>query len=78
MALNDIAIKNAEIRKKKYRIGGTDTLLLKVYANGSKGWRVRYWRGGKETMLSLGSHPAFPPRKQGRSVPVLLAHPLQS
>jgi hypothetical protein len=59
MALNDIAIKNAEIRDRKYRIRDTDKLFLEIFPNGAKGWRVRYWRNGKETMISLGNYPAI-------------------
>jgi integrase len=57
MAINDAAIRNAEIREKPYRLADSDKLYLQVYPNGVKGWRVRYRKNGKETMLSLGNYP---------------------
>ena len=59
MPLNDIAIKNAKPKDKKYRVRDSDKLLLEIYPNGTKGWRVRYYRNGKERDVCLGNYPAL-------------------
>jgi outer membrane biogenesis lipoprotein LolB len=63
MSLTDIAIRNAEIKNSPYRLTDSNKLCLQIYPNGVKGWRVRYRKNGKETMLSLGSH--VPPAEPG-------------
>ena len=59
MPLNDIAIKSAKPKDKKYRIRDSDKLLLEIYPNGVKGWRVRYFRNGKGHEVCLGNYPAL-------------------
>ena len=59
MPLNDFAIKNAKPKDKKYRVRDSDKLLLEIYPNGIKGWRVRYRRKGKEREICLGNYPAL-------------------
>ena len=57
MSLNDIAIKSAKPKDKKYRVRDSDKLLLEIYPNRTKGWRVRYYRNGKERDVCLGNYP---------------------
>jgi integrase len=57
MPLSDIAIRNLQPKEKMYRLSDGGRLYLEVYPNGSKLWRVRLKRLGKETMLSLGAYP---------------------
>ena len=58
MPLNDIAIKNAKPKDKKYRLRDSDKLYLEIYPNGVKGWRVRYYQNGKDRLVCLGNYPA--------------------
>lgn len=56
--LSALAIKNATSQGKsvhKYPDGGG--LYLWVNLDGSKYWRVRYWVGPKEKLLSVGTYP---------------------
>ena len=55
MPLNDIAIKNAKPKDKKYRLRDSDKLFLEIYPNETKGWRVRYMRNGKDRLACLGN-----------------------
>jgi integrase len=42
------------------RISDGGGLYLEVRPTGAGWWRVRYWNGGKEGMLSLGTYPDVP------------------
>jgi hypothetical protein len=66
MPLSDIVIRNAQPKKKKYRISDGGRLYLEVYPNGVKGWRLRIKKNGRETMLSLGSYLAVPLKEARR------------
>ena len=76
MPLNDIAIKNAKPKEKKYRIRDTDNLLLEIYPSGVKGWRVRYRVNEKNRENCLGNYPAISlkeARKQRDEINEMLA-----
>lgn len=56
--LTDAKCRNATSDGKKVRkLADGGGLYLWVYEDGSKYWRLRYWRGGKEKSLSLGVYP---------------------
>lgn len=57
MRLSDLAIKGARPQEKMYRLSDGGGLYLEIYPNGSKLWRIRMKKKGKETMLSLGACP---------------------
>src|SRR5437879_5582081 len=57
MYLTDTASRNAKPHKKAYRLKDGDGLFLQVSPNGRKCWRLRYFFGGKENVLSLGAYP---------------------
>ena len=51
------ALKAAEKAGKSNKINDGAGLVLDVRPTGSGWWRLRYWFGGKERMLSLGTYP---------------------
>jgi integrase len=51
------AIKAAVSEARARRISDGSGLYLDARPNGSGWWRLRYWIGGKEGMLSLGTYP---------------------
>lgn len=55
--LTDPAIRNAKPREAVYNLPDGGGLGLEVQPSGAKWWRLRYRFGGKEKMLSLGTHP---------------------
>lgn len=57
MALTDVKVRSAKPLEKMYKIPDSGGLVLLVYPNGSKYWRLRYHFGGKEKMFSLGTYP---------------------
>lgn len=57
MSLSDIAIKNAKIKDKPYKLADSGGLFLLVHSNGSKYWRFKYRFEGKEKLISLGKYP---------------------
>ncbi len=57
MKLTNIAIKNAEIKDKTYKLFDGEGLFLQVNKNGSKLWRMKYRFHNKEKLLSLGKYP---------------------
>ena len=57
MALTDIAVKNAQITEKQYRLADGRGLCLLVKPMGGKYWRFRYRFAGKEKELSIGVYP---------------------
>jgi integrase len=59
MALTDTTIRNAKPASKPYKLYDRDRLFLLVHPNGSKYWRLRYKRNGKEKVLSLGAYPSI-------------------
>ena len=57
MKLTNIAIKNAEIKDKTYKLFDGEGLFLQVNKSGSKLWRMKYRFHNKEKLLSLGKYP---------------------
>jgi integrase len=55
--LTQLAITAAKPKAKPYKLTDTAGLSLLIGTGGSKLWRFRYYFGGKEKMLSLGSFP---------------------
>ncbi len=58
MTLTDTAIRNAKPKGKPYKIYDRDRLFVLVHPNGSKYWRLRYKRDGKEKAFALGAYPS--------------------
>lgn len=55
--LTEVQIKKAKPGDKPYKLSDTKGLFLLVSNSGSKLWRYRYQRDGKEHLLALGSYP---------------------
>jgi integrase len=55
--LNESAIRAAKATDKLYKRFDERGLYLAVTPSGSKLWRLQYWFGGVEKLLSLGSYP---------------------
>jgi integrase len=55
--LSEIAIRAAKPREKPYKLSDERGLYLLVNPNGSRWWRFKYSRFGKERGLSLGVYP---------------------
>lgn len=51
------AVKRAADEGKARKISDGGGLLLDVRPTGAGWWRLRYWRDGREGMLSLGTYP---------------------
>ncbi len=59
MRLNNLQIKNAKPREKRYRLSDGDNLYLEVTSNGSKYWRMNYRFGDKRRQVALGKYPVI-------------------
>lgn len=57
MALTDTQIRNAKPGGKPYKLYDQAGLFLQVAPAGGKWWRLKYYIGGKEKLLSLGTYP---------------------
>ena len=57
MKLTNLQCKNAEAKKKPYKLSVGRGLYLEVRPNGSKYWRMKYRINGKEKRLALGVYP---------------------
>lgn len=57
MALSDVKVRSAKPEPKAYKLTDCEGMVLLVYPNGSKYWRLSYRFGGKEKMLALGKYP---------------------
>lgn len=58
MALTDMQIRKAKPKAKPYKLYDSLGLFLLVNPTGSKLWRQRYKRHGKERILAHGAYPA--------------------
>ncbi|HAO32405.1 MAG TPA: tyrosine-type recombinase/integrase [Candidatus Competibacter sp.] len=58
MALNDIMLRSAKPRERRYKLFDEAGLYVIVTPEGGKWWRLRYRWVGKEQTLSLGTYPA--------------------
>ena len=57
MPLTDIAIRNAKLKDKPYKLSDTAGLYLLINPSGKKYWRLKYRFSGKEKLLSIGVYP---------------------
>ncbi|MDR0736706.1 MAG: Arm DNA-binding domain-containing protein, partial [Zoogloeaceae bacterium] len=57
MALIDTAARQAKAAGKAYTLGDLDGLSLAVSPQGGKSWHFRYYWGGKQKRMSLGTYP---------------------
>lgn len=57
MPLTNIQITKAKPRDKAYKIADGGGLFLLINPNGSKLWRMKYRKDGKEKLLSFGPYP---------------------
>ena len=57
--LTELQVRSAKARDKGYRITDEGGLFLFVAPTGSKIWRVRIRKDGRDTAISLGEYPAI-------------------
>jgi integrase len=57
MALTDTAVRQAKATGKAYTLGDLDGLSLAVSSQGGKSWHFRYYWGGRQKRMSLGTYP---------------------
>ena len=57
MSLTDLAVKKLKAKEKRYLIADERGLYIEVYPNGTKTWRFRSAKGGKQIRISLGPYP---------------------
>lgn len=57
MPLTDTAIRSAKPGDKPRKLADSAGLYLLLHPNGSRYWRFKYRRGGKEKVLALGVYP---------------------
>jgi integrase len=57
MSLTEKEVKEAKPRNSRYLLHDGDGLVLEVMTSGSKIWRFRDQRGGREIKLTLGKYP---------------------
>jgi integrase len=55
--LSDLAVKNAAVKEKPYKLADGAGLYVEVMPNGAKYWRWKFRFGGKEKRLALGVYP---------------------
>lgn len=60
MPLTDLALRNAKLKDKPYKLFDGGGLHLLVNPNGSRIWRLAYRFAGKPKQLSFGTYPAVP------------------
>src|ERR1700722_14093103 len=59
MSLSNPTIRNLKPKEKPYKVSDRDGLFLLVSPSGGKYWRLKYYFGGKEKLLSLGVYPTI-------------------
>ena len=57
MALSDTTIRQAKATGKAYTLGDREGLSLAVSPQGGKSWHFRYYWGGTQKRMSLGTYP---------------------
>jgi Arm DNA-binding domain len=57
MGLTDVSIRKSKAAQKQYKLTDGRGLFLLVHPNGSKYWRMKYRKDGREKVLSLGKYP---------------------
>lgn len=55
--LTDPEIRNARPRERPYKLHDGRGLFLLIHPNGSRYWRMKFMRAGKEHVLSFGVYP---------------------
>jgi len=55
--ISDLAVRNAKLKDKPYKMADSGGLYLHVQPGGSKLWRMKYRYAGKEKVLSFGPYP---------------------
>ena len=63
MALTDTAVRQAKATGKAYTLGDREGLSLAVSPQGGKSWHFRYYWGGTQKRMSLGTYPEVPLRE---------------
>jgi hypothetical protein len=74
--LSDTVVRNAKAREKPYKLFDGRGLYLLVNPSGSRWWRFKYLRNGKERGISFGVYPDVslgPARKRREEARTLLA-----
>jgi hypothetical protein len=59
MPLTEKEVKEAKPRNSRYLLHDGDGLVLEVMTSGSKIWRSRDQRGGREIKVTLGKYPCL-------------------
>ncbi|WP_175625343.1 Arm DNA-binding domain-containing protein [Janthinobacterium sp. Marseille-P9896] len=57
MPLTDTVCRNAKPKDKQYKLTDSAGMYLLVKPNGGRYWRMKYYFGGKEKSLALGTYP---------------------
>lgn len=57
MLLSDKTIRHATSKARPYKLSDGEGLYVLVQPTGSKLWRLKYYFGGKEKVLSIGKYP---------------------
>ena len=57
MAFTDTAVRQAKVSGTAYTLGNLDGLSLAVSPQGGKSWHFRYYWGGRQKRMSLGTSP---------------------
>ena len=55
--LSALALKNAALREKVYRLFDGGGLYIQIAPSGSRHWRMKYRFAGKEKVLAFGAYP---------------------
>jgi hypothetical protein len=55
--LSDTVVRNAKAREKPYKLSDGRGLYMLVNPSGSRWWRFKYLRNGKERGISFGVYP---------------------
>lgn len=74
--LSDVALRQAKLKAKPYKLSDGGGLYLLINPNASKYWRLKYRYAGKEKILALGVYPdvgAAKAREKVREAKELLA-----
>lgn len=58
MPLSDIKVRNLKPKEKAYKVSDFEGLFVLVKVSGSKSWRFKYRKDGKEKRLVIGDYPA--------------------
>lgn len=65
--LSDTVVRNAKAREKPYKLFDGRGLFLLVNPSGSRWWRFKYLRSGKERGISFGVYPGCVARARSQA-----------